>query len=79
MRTGASGLRPSLRFGGKTPAGTLDAVRAEARRVLAMAMGPDGEVKRKNALKISDQIKESWSPQGGHCWAELAKLLSYVN
>lgn len=53
VRTG-QGLRPVHRLNDKKPEGTIDAVRREAFGVFTKAQGEDGEEKRKNVQKISE-------------------------
>ena len=49
---------------GKTHTGTVEAVRAEASKVLDLAFGEDGEKKRKNMLKLKEASEQAWSDDG---------------
>ncbi|KAI8985767.1 UDP-Glycosyltransferase/glycogen phosphorylase [Trametes punicea] len=49
---------------GKTPTGTLDAVRAELRDVLLRAFGEDGAAKRARVLKLRERLEGAWSENG---------------
>lgn len=62
VRTG-DGLRPIYRTG-KAPAGTLDAVRAEAAAVLDKAFGADGEAKRAKVRELRETSLRLWAPDG---------------
>ncbi|GJE88822.1 glycosyltransferase family 1 protein [Phanerochaete sordida] len=63
VRTG-HGLRARARTG-TAPAGTLDAVRAEAREVLVRAFGADGEERRANVGALRERSEGLWRPGGG--------------
>ncbi|KAI0630403.1 UDP-Glycosyltransferase/glycogen phosphorylase [Trametes polyzona] len=62
VRTG-DGLRPVFRTG-RAPAGTLDAVRAEARDVLARAFGEDGARKRARLRALKARLDKAWEDGG---------------
>ncbi|TCD71978.1 hypothetical protein EIP91_000110 [Steccherinum ochraceum] len=62
VRTGNE-LKPIYRTG-KAVAGTLDAIRAEAREVLEKAFGEDGARKRANVEKLLDNVHAAWNPDG---------------
>ena len=62
VRTGL-GLKTILRSG-RTPAGTLDAIQAEAREVLTKAFGPDGATKRAILAKLQRAVLGEWSEDG---------------
>ncbi|OCH88676.1 UDP-Glycosyltransferase/glycogen phosphorylase [Obba rivulosa] len=62
VRSG-NGLKPIFRLG-KTPVGTIEAARAEAREVLDRAFGEDGAKKRENAQKMKEAIKRCWDASG---------------
>lgn len=62
VRTG-QGLRPIFRTG-KAPTGTLDAVRAEARDVLARAFGEDGAQRRARLLALKERVDKEWEEGG---------------
>ncbi len=49
---------------GRTPVGTIDAVKAEARGVLDLAFGEDGARKRANILKLRDTLRAAWAENG---------------
>ena len=59
VRTGHHGLKPAFRTG-IAPAGTLDALKAEAHRVLELAFGSDGMTKRNNAEALSKKLSQAW-------------------
>ncbi|KAL7281208.1 hypothetical protein ACG7TL_004516 [Trametes sanguinea] len=63
VRTGL-GLKPIFR-NGRTPAGTLDAVQAEARDVLTRAFGDEGAEKRARLLKLREAILAEWDEPCG--------------
>ncbi|OJT14532.1 UDP-glycosyltransferase 76E2, partial [Trametes pubescens] len=62
VRTG-QGLRPIFRTG-KAPTGTLDAVRAEARDVLARAFGEEGAQMRARLVALRERVNGSWAEGG---------------
>ena len=72
VRTGV-GLKPLHR--GVQPTGTIEAVTAEARSVLQMARGPEGERKRRNAESMQDEWKKEWQ-EGGDALKNLRKFLT---
>ena len=49
---------------GKTHAGTLEAVRAEAAEVLDLAFSADGEKKRQNILRLKEAAEQAWAEDG---------------
>ncbi|CDO69246.1 Glycosyltransferase Family 1 protein [Trametes cinnabarina] len=59
VRTG-QGLKPIYRTG-KTPAGTVEAVEAEARDVLTRAFGEDGVRKRAHLIQLRKEVLQAWS------------------
>ncbi|OSD03901.1 glycosyltransferase family 1 protein [Trametes coccinea BRFM310] len=63
VRTGL-GLKPIYR-NGKTPVGTLDAVRNEARYVLTRAFGEEGLTKRARLLKLREAVLAEWNEPCG--------------
>ncbi|KAI5116762.1 hypothetical protein M0805_004979 [Coniferiporia weirii] len=75
VRTGSYGLRPVHRLG-RSPVGTLEALREETRDVMMRAFGADGREKRRNAERIKDEISGSWA-EGGYCWKEIRGLLDF--
>ncbi|KIP11599.1 glycosyltransferase family 1 protein [Phlebiopsis gigantea 11061_1 CR5-6] len=62
VRTG-HGLRPIYRTG-RTPLGTSDAIRAEARGVLDKAFGADGAEKRANVRRLREASLRLWEHDG---------------
>lgn len=62
VRTG-HGLEP-LHRSGLAPTGTVDAVKEEARKIIAKAFGPDGEGKRNNILRFKEEINAAWDESG---------------
>ena len=62
VRTG-DGLKPIYRTG-RTPTGTLEAVRAEAGAVLEKAFGEDGSRKRENIRKLKQTALCLWNEDG---------------
>ena len=49
---------------GRTPIGTLEAVREEAHDVLDKAFGEDGARKRANIKHLSQKIGKAWDEDG---------------
>lgn len=49
---------------GKTHAGTVESVRAEAAEVFDLAFSADGEKKRKNILKLKEAAEQAWAVDG---------------
>lgn len=74
VRTGP-GLQPLYR--GKKPEGTIDAVRREARAVLAKAFGEDGKKKRENLKQLNAKIAEAWG-EGGAATKEFEAFATSV-
>ncbi|KAI0769592.1 UDP-Glycosyltransferase/glycogen phosphorylase [Trametes elegans] len=62
VRTG-HGLHPILRNGRK-PVGTIDALQAEAREVLAKAYGADGAEKRRRLQVLRNAVSSEWEKDG---------------
>lgn len=73
VRTG-NGLKPRLRTG-KAPAGTLDALKAEARDILDKAFGEDGARKRANVKKLQAKIDSAWE-KGGSAEVDMGQLFN---
>lgn len=46
------------------PTGTLEAIEKEIRDVIAKALGPDGEEKRKNMRLLRDKRNSLWEDGG---------------
>ena len=68
------GLRP-IHHLGRAPEGTLDSVKREAREVLQLAFGEDGERKRRNVEKLRVLLSEAWV-ENGPATRELRAFLS---
>ena len=49
---------------GRTPIGTIDAVKAEVRDVLDRAFGEDGAKKRENLLELRKTLQAAWTEEG---------------
>lgn len=49
---------------GKTHTGTVDAVRAEAAKVLEQAFGRDGEQMRRNIVELREAATMAWAKDG---------------
>ena len=62
VRTG-HGLKPINRTG-KTPKGTLDAIRQEANQILDQAFGEDGKEKQAKVKKLQEGFAQAWAEQG---------------
>ena len=62
IRSG-DGLRTIYRTG-KTPAGTVEAVRVEVAEVLDKAFGEDGRRKRENLARFREKCLELWKEGG---------------
>ena len=62
VRTG-HGLRPIYR-NGRTPTGTVEAVRAEAADVLKRAFGEEGRAKRARLLALKERLNAGWGEGG---------------
>ncbi|EIN06277.1 UDP-Glycosyltransferase/glycogen phosphorylase [Punctularia strigosozonata HHB-11173 SS5] len=76
-RSGEMGLKAILRTG-KTPEGTIDAVRREAKEVLELARGPDGQTRRANAIKVKEEMAQAWN-EDGPAFTDFRKLLGDIN
>ena len=74
VRTG-HGRKPILRTG-HAPVGTIDAVRREARDVLAKAFGADGAKKREKVMELRQRILGEWKEDGASRTDVLAFLES---
>ncbi|OCH85811.1 UDP-Glycosyltransferase/glycogen phosphorylase [Obba rivulosa] len=73
VRTGERGLKPIYR-NGRVPKGTMEAVRDEARDVLAKAFGEDGKQKRENMERLQQAIAQAWQ-EGGPSQRAIIDLL----
>ena len=72
VRTGP-GLHPIYRNGRK-PVGTVDAVKAEAREVLAKAFGEDGAQKREKLKALTHALRHEWE-EGGSSLRDMTTFL----
>ncbi|KAJ3006283.1 hypothetical protein NUW54_g3995 [Trametes sanguinea] len=72
VRTG-HGTHP-LHRNGRKPAGTVDALKAEAKDVLAKAFGEDGTNKREKLLALARSFKNEWE-EGGTAWRDVHAFL----
>lgn len=57
------GLKPIYR-NGRTPVGTIEALRAEAREVLGKAFGEDGAKKRERLQAVRKRVNGEWEDGG---------------
>ena len=62
---------------GRTPIGTIDAVKAEVRDVLERAFGEDGAQKRANLLELRKTLQAAWA-EGGVAQREVEELLDEI-
>ncbi|KAI0745365.1 UDP-Glycosyltransferase/glycogen phosphorylase [Earliella scabrosa] len=67
------GLKPIYRTG-YTPKGTIEAVKAEAREVLAKAFGEDGAQKRARLQELRKKVTSEWE-EGGSSKRDVCALL----
>ena len=72
VRTG-EGLRPIYRDGFKA-AGTLDALKREAKEVLGKAFGEDGKEKRARLADLREAVLREWK-EGGASWKDVNDFL----
>ncbi|THH12091.1 hypothetical protein EW145_g231 [Phellinidium pouzarii] len=72
------GKGPIHRLGGRTPEGTVDAVRREAIEVFTKARGEDGRVKRANVQRLREIFAHHWE-EGGAGWTELKRLTDILH
>ncbi|KAH9849890.1 UDP-Glycosyltransferase/glycogen phosphorylase [Lenzites betulinus] len=63
VRTGPAGLHKIYRSG-RTPKGTIETIKEEARDVLTKAYGEDGAEKRKRLAALSQAITHEWEEGG---------------
>ncbi|OJT12307.1 UDP-glycosyltransferase 73E1 [Trametes pubescens] len=63
VRTGTAG-RHTIYRNGRTPSGTIEAIKDEARDVLAKAYGPDGAEKRQRLVALQHAITHEWEEGG---------------
>ncbi|OJT10140.1 UDP-glycosyltransferase 73C1 [Trametes pubescens] len=64
VRTGPAGLHTIYR-NGRTPVGTIEAIKAEVRDVLTKAYGPDGAEKRERLVALTHAVTHEWEEGGG--------------
>lgn len=64
VRTGPAGLHTIYR-NGRTPVATIEAIKGEARDVLAKAYGPDGVEKRERLVALTNAVTHEWEEGGG--------------
>lgn len=74
MRTGFAGSHTIYR-NGRTPVGTIEAIKAEVRDVLTKAYGPDGAKKRKRLAALTQAVVHEWE-QGGGALRDVKAFLS---
>ncbi|KAF8204107.1 UDP-Glycosyltransferase/glycogen phosphorylase [Pholiota molesta] len=74
VRTGALGLRPIHRLGGRAPAGTREAVAREIRAVIDEVRGARGAEMGRNAGRVREAILQTWE-EGGVGKQELRAFL----
>ncbi|KAI0760255.1 UDP-Glycosyltransferase/glycogen phosphorylase [Fomes fomentarius] len=72
VRTG-SGLKPIYRTG-FVPKNTVDALKAEAREVLAKAFGENGKEKRARLEEVRKGVTAAWK-EGGSSWRDASGFL----
>ncbi|CDO72778.1 hypothetical protein BN946_scf184994.g31 [Trametes cinnabarina] len=72
VRTG-HGLHP-LHRNGREPVGTSEALRTEAKEVLANAFGEDGTRKREKLLMLTRSFQHEWD-EGGRAWNDVHAFL----
>jgi hypothetical protein len=70
------GAKPLYR--GVQPAGTIEAVAAEARNILKQARGPEGEQKRRNAESMRHKWKKEWE-ESGEALSNLKRFLTDIS
>ncbi|EIW63123.1 UDP-Glycosyltransferase/glycogen phosphorylase [Trametes versicolor FP-101664 SS1] len=76
VRTGDKGRHTIYRTG-RTPVGTIEAIKAEARDVLAKAYGPDGAEKRQRLVALQHAITHEWE-EGGAALRDMKTFLDSV-
>lgn len=64
VRTGPAGLH-TIRRNGRTPVGTIEAIKSEVSDVLAKAYGPDGAEKRERLATLTHAVTHEWEEGGG--------------
>ena len=57
------GLKPIYRTG-RAPVATVEAIRSEANEVLSKAFGEDGKRKRRNIMKMREEVLTAWGEDG---------------
>ncbi len=76
VRTGTAG-RHTIYRNGRTPSGTIEAIKDEARDVLAKAYGPDGAEKRQRLVALQHAITHEWE-EGGAALRDVKAFLEYL-
>lgn len=71
-------LQPMHRLNGRTPEGSVEALRKEAIEILAKARGEDGKVRRMNAQRLGKQFADYWAPDGDG-WKELQRITDVLH
>ncbi|OJT10139.1 UDP-glycosyltransferase 72B1 [Trametes pubescens] len=69
VRTGVAG-RHTIYRNGRTPTGTIDAIKAEVCDVLTKAYGPDGAKKRERLAALTRAVMHEWE-EGGSALREV--------
>lgn len=77
IRTGEYATKPICRTG-KTPRGSIEALRAEALEILDKAFGADGQIKRANVLKLREESLAAIGP-GGSSQKDIQRLLEAMS
>ncbi len=73
VRTGPAGLHQIYR-NGRTPKGTIEALKEEARDVLTKAYGPDGTEKRQRLAALTHAATREWE-EGGSALRDVKAFL----
>ncbi|KAL1942706.1 hypothetical protein VTO73DRAFT_4946 [Trametes versicolor] len=73
VRTGPAGLHQIYR-NGRTPKGTIEALKEEARDVLTKAYGPDGAEKRERLVALTRAVNHEWE-EGGSALRDVKAFL----
>lgn len=73
VRTGPAGLHQIYR-NGRTPKGTIEALKEEARDVLTKAYGPDGAEKRERLVALTHAVNHEWE-EGGSALRDVKAFL----
>lgn len=73
VRTGPAGLH-TIHRNGRTPVGTVEAIKAEVRDVLTKAYGPDGAEKRERLAALTRAVTHEWE-KGGRALRDVKAFL----